>query len=137
MVVVVIIAILAAVGYPMYTKSVQSSNRTTVQGDLEAAAAAMNAARSQSFSFKNAALGASGVFRDRSPDTGDQKYQLVFMNGGVAGSANADPNGFIIVAQPVGSAAGTGSLGIDNFGQRCWNKSNDTSCTPGASGQEW
>lgn len=133
MVVVVIIALLAAFGYPMYQRSVQSSNRTTVQGDLEAAAAAMAAYRTQTFSYAGAALGTAGIFRDRSPDAGAQFYQLVFATG----ATNTTANDFVIMALPVGAAAGTGALAINQLGQRCWDPSDDTGCTPGTAGQSW
>lgn len=138
MIVVVIISLLAAFGYPAYQRSVQSSNRTTVQGDLEAAAAAMAAFRSQTFSYTGAALGAGGIFRDRSPDAGAQFYQLIFFNtGGTPGATNTTANDFIIMALPVGAAAGTGALAINQLGQRCWDESSDSGCTPGTSGQAW
>lgn len=134
MIVVVIIAILAAFGYPAYQKSVEKSNRSTVQGDLEAAAAAMKAYRAQTFSYAGATLGATGTFRDRSPDAGVQYYQLSFLNGG---ASNTTASTFVIRALPVGPAAGTGALAINELGQRCWDKSDDTGCTPGTAGQSW
>lgn len=134
MVVVVIVAILAAFGYPAYQRSVLAGNRTTVQGDLEAAAAAMGAYRSQSFSYTGAVLGATGVFRDRSPDAGVQSYQLSFAD---SGTTNNPGNSFVILALPVGPAAGTGALAINELGQRCWDPSSDTTCTPGTAGQGW
>lgn len=137
MIVVVIIATLAAFGYPAYQRSVLSGNRTTVQGDLEAAAAAMGAYRAQTFSYTGAVLGSAGVFRSRSPDAGTQYYTLTFANGGTPGLTNTTANDFTIIALPVGPAAGTGALAINNLGQRCWDKSSDTGCTPGTAGQGW
>lgn len=137
MIVVVIVAILAAFGYPAYQRSVQAGNRTSVQGDLEAAAAAMKAYRSQSFSYTGAKLGAGGVFRDRSPDAGALYYTLTFDNGGSTSNTNSSSSSFIIMAIPSGPAAGTGALAINELGQRCWDKDDDTGCTPGTSGQSW
>lgn len=134
MIVVVIVATLAAFGYPAYQRSVLAGNRTTVQGDLEAAAAAMGTYRSQSFSYTGATLGAGGVFRDRSPDAGVQNYQLVFKD---SGATNNPSNNFIIIAVPVGPAAGTGALAINELGQRCWDPNDQAECVPGTAGQGW
>lgn len=137
MIVVAIVALLAAFGYPAYQKSVQAGNRTTVQGDLEAAAAAMGAYRAQTFSYTGATLGTTGVFRSRSPDAGTQHYTLTFGNGGTPGLTNTTPNEFVILALPVGPAAGTGALAINQLGQRCWDPSDDTGCVPGTANQGW
>ncbi len=134
MIVVVIVSILAAFGYPAYQRSVQAGNRTTVQGDLEAAAAAMGAYRAQTFSYTGATLGAAGTFRDRSPDAGVQYYQLSFKD---SGATNNPSNEFIILAVPVGPAVGTGALAINQLGQRCWDPDDDTDCVPGTAGQGW
>ena len=136
MIVVAVIAILAAVAYPSYQNSIVRSNRTTVQGDLQAAAAAMNAFRAQNFTYQGATLGAAGVFRATSPESGAVQYDLVFADNS---TTNPTASTFIIYAKPKAgsSQAGTGALGINQAGERCWNTASQTSCTPGASGQGW
>lgn len=136
MIVVVIISLIAAFGYPSYVNSIRKANRNAVQGDLEAAAQAMAAFRSMNFTYNNASLSSTGVFRSTSPDSGAPQYDLVFANGT---TLNGSAGGFEIYARPrAGSRmAGTGALGIDNNGQRCWNPASDTSCTLGSSSQRW
>ena len=73
---VAIIGILTAIAYPSYRNSVINGNRTTVQGDLEAAAAAMAAYRSQNFTYTGATLGSGAVFRNVSPESGTPLYDL-------------------------------------------------------------
>lgn len=134
LVVVSIISIIAAIAYPSYRRSVEAGGRVSAQGDLEAAAGAMAAFRAQNFTYKGAELGTGGVFRDRSPDSGVTRYNLAFDNGG---DKNEGTNTFILYARPTGPAAGTGVLGINEQGQRCWDETNDVSCTPGEAGKEW
>jgi type IV pilus assembly protein PilE len=134
MVVVLIVAILASIAYPSYRQSIVASARTAAQGDIEAAAAGMAAFRAQNFTYRGAKLGSGGVFRDRSPDSGEARYELVFAD---ADDENNQPNSFVIYARPVGAAVGTGVVGINEQGQRCWDEGDDTSCTPGESGKEW
>lgn len=137
MVVVAIISLVAAFGYPSYVNSVVKANRSAVQGDLEAAASAMAAFRSMNFTYNNATFtGANAIFRNRSPDTGAVQYDLVFANGT---ATNTNAAGFTILARPRAGTrqAGTGALGIDNNGQRCWNPASDTTCTPGDAAQSW
>lgn len=136
MIVVVIISLVAAFGYPSYVSSIRKANISAVQGDLEAAAQAMAAFRSMNFTYANATLGATGVFRSTSPDSGTPQYDLVFANGT---ATNPTAGTFIIYARPrAGSRmAGRGALGIDQNGQRCWDPASDTTCTPGLATQRW
>ncbi len=136
MIVVAVIAILAAVAYPSYRDSIVRSNRTTAQGDLQAAAAAMNAFRAQNFTYQGASLGAGGVYRAYSPESGSAQYDFVFADGS---TTNPTAGAFVIYAKPKAGTnqAGTGALGINQAGERCWNASSDASCTPGAAAQGW
>lgn len=133
LIVVAIISILGMVAYPSYRESVVRGNRVAVQGDLEAAAAAMANYRAQNFTYNGAVM--TTVFRNRSPAAGTQQYELVFATGGT----NTTPAAFTIIARPVsgGAQVGNGALAINHQGQRCWDKGNDSTCTPGAAGQEW
>lgn len=128
MVVVAIVAILAAIAMPAYKSSVVRSNRVTVQGDLQAAAAAMAAYRAQNFSYTGAALsGTGGVYAN--PNT--TSYDLTL--------SIPSAQTYLIKATPKSgkSQVGDGALAINQLGERCWDKSNDSTCTPAASGQEW
>lgn len=139
MIVVSIIAMIVAFAYPNYRNSITKNNRVTVEGDLQSAAAAMATFRTQNFTYNNATLGSTGVFRNYSPDTGTPLYDLVFVVGSGTGATNATATTFTIVAKPKAGTqqAGNGALAINEQGQRCWDKTNDSICTPGTAGQSW
>jgi type IV pilus assembly protein PilE len=126
-----IIGLLAAIAYPSYKDMIVRGNRTAVQGDLEAAAAAMAAYRSQNFTYTGATLGTGAVYRNVSPESGPVQYDLVL----TVNSAQQ----YVIFAQPrsSGQQKDDGALGINQAGERCWNKSSSSSCTPGDAGQKW
>lgn len=128
---VAIIGILTAVAYPSYKSTVVRGNRTTVQGDLEAAAAAMAAYRSQNFTYTGATLGSGAVFRSVSPESGTPLYDLEL--------TVTSPRLYVIFAKPRSSGVqkDDGALGINQNGDRCWNKASSSSCTPGDAGQKW
>lgn len=129
MVVVAIVAVLAALAYPSYKNSVVKTNRSSVQGDLQGAAAALAAYRSQNFSYTGATLtGTGGVFTNPSRSN----YDLTLNVGGTGQT-------FVITATPTTgkTQVGTGALAINQAGERCWDKTSDSACTPGTSGQEW
>lgn len=128
MVVVAIVAILAAVAMPAYKSSVVKSNRTSVQGDLQGAAAAMAAYRAQNFSYTGATLtGSTGVYKNPSASNYDLSLSTLTAQT------------FVITATPKTgkTQVGNGALAINQLGERCWNKSSDSGCTPGTAGQEW
>ncbi|MDQ8035831.1 MAG: type IV pilin protein [Pedobacter sp.] len=132
MIVVAVIAILAAIAAPRYQRNVVNANRASVQGDLQSAAAAMAAYRSQNFTYSGATLlGSSGVLKNPS----SAPYNLAFSTG----ATNTAAQTYIIYATPKSGSrqVGNGALGINQNGERCWNKSSDTTCTPGDSGQAW
>jgi type IV pilus assembly protein PilE len=137
MIAVVIIGILSSLAIVNYKSSVQRSYQTTVKSDLESIAANMARFRTQNFSYNGAILGTGGIYRNYSPEGNysNRKYDLVF----VTGATNTNPNGFIVLAKPLAiePIKTTGAMGIDQNGNRCWNKSSDASCTPGTSGQAW
>ncbi|MDP2226453.1 MAG: type IV pilin protein [Moraxellaceae bacterium] len=135
MVVVVIVGLLASIAYPSYKNSVVRGNRSAVQGDLEAAAAAMARFRSQNFTYSGATLGTGGVFRSTSPESGTVVYNLSFATG----ATNTTAGTYTIIATPVSGKqqAGDGALAINQDGARCWNKASDASCTPGDAAQRW
>lgn len=129
MIVVMIIAILSAVALPAYKGSVVKTNRATVQGELQAAAAAMAGYRAQNFSYTGASLtGANAVF----PSTSKANYSLTLV-------VDAGGQAYVITARPTAgkNQVGTGALAINQAGERCWNKANDSSCTPGDASQPW
>ncbi len=78
LIVVAVVAILAAIGYPSYQESVRKSARTEAQGALTAAASAMERLRAVSMSYAAATVGsaATDTISNRSPDSGSIKYNL-------------------------------------------------------------
>ncbi|MGH8493755.1 MAG: type IV pilin protein [Moraxellaceae bacterium] len=129
MVVLAIVAMISAIAMPSYKSSVRKSNRTSVQGDLQGAAAGMALYRAQNFTYTGAALsGTGGVF----PSPSASNYDLA-LTVGTTGQT------FVITATPKAgkTQVGTGALAINQAGERCWNKSSDVACTPGTTGQEW
>ena len=130
MIVVAIIAILASVAFPAYKKSVVSSNRAAAQGDLQGMAMAMATYRSQNFTYNGANI--DTIYRNKSTAPYDYSFSS-------SGNSNTTAQTFIIFAKPKSSTQqkNDGALGIDQAGNRCWNKSSDTTCTPGDSGQKW
>ncbi len=129
MIVVAVVAILAAVALPAYKQSVIRSNRASAQGDVQGMAAAMAVYRAQNFTYRGAKL--SEIYRNRSA----APYDYAFATG----DENTDAQTFIILATPKAGTqqAGDGAVGIDQAGNRCWKEGSDSSCTPGASGEEW
>lgn len=129
MIVVAVLAILSAIALPRYKTMVVNGNRATVQGDLQGAAAGMAAYRAQNFSYTGATLtGAGGVL----PNPSSSGYTLAL-------SIDTAGQSFEIKATPIAgkTQVGNGALIINQAGERCWNKADDTTCTLGATGQEW
>lgn len=121
MIVVVIIGILAAVGYPMYTAQIERNNRSAVQGQMMAAATALETYRSQNFSYSGASLSGLGA-----KVATNQYYDAAL----TLGSSNQSYE--LLVTPKAGtSAEGTGALKLDNEGGTCWDASDDTGCTIG------
>lgn len=80
LIVVAVIAILAALGYPSYQDSVRKSARTEAKSALTSAAAAMERVKAVSMSYAGATIGngASDTISNRSPDSGAIKYVVSF-----------------------------------------------------------
>lgn len=78
LIVVAIIAIVAAFGYPSYQESVRRAARTEAQSVLSAAASDMERHKAVSLSYANATAGtgATDTMTNRSPASGSIKYDL-------------------------------------------------------------
>lgn len=116
MIVVVIIGIIAAFGYPAYTEQVRNTRISAVQGAMMEVAVAMESYRAQRFTY----TGADGVLTMPSDDYYD--VELTIPAGGAS---------YEILAKPIGSMAGTGALGLDSQNRTCRNTGSDTACTFG------
>lgn len=121
LIVVMIIGILAAVGYPMYTAQVERTNRSTVQGQMMAAATALETYKSQNFSYDGATLANLAA-----PLDNNEFYDATLTIG-------ANDQTFEILVTPKGGSImdDSGALKMDDEGQTCWAETDDTDCTFG------
>lgn len=109
MIVLVIIAILAAIGYPSYLNSVTKSNRAAAQSHLMALAQAQ-----QKYFNDSRTYGALADLNLAEPDRVSAAYTVAVTT--VAGP----PPTFTITATPIAGSrqAGDGVLSIDNTGAK-------------------
>lgn len=153
MIVVTIIALIAAFGYPSYLQYVQRSARAAVEAELMADTSKMERMRAQTFSYTNAKAGTgpTDTVYLYSPDGSTAttaKYTISFVVGGVAGNTNVDASGTVntggtyeIMAVSTGkfdSSGKTEALKINQAGQRCYSglKASATSCTIGTASSD-
>ena len=78
LIVVAVVAILAALGYPSYQESVRKTARADAKSALTSAASAMERRKAVSMSYAGATAGtaATDTISSRSPDSGAIKYNL-------------------------------------------------------------
>lgn len=118
MIVVAIVAILAAIGYPSYQDSVRKSARAEAKSALTSGAAAMERLKAVSLSYAGATVGsaATSTVSNRSPDSGTVKYNISFA---VASTANT----FTLKAASTDAQDGDGGaveiMMINQAGQTC------------------
>ena len=119
MIVMAIIAILAAIAYPSYTRQVISSHRSAAQQELLALAALQEKIYLNSNAYATSMTGAytgksTGGLGRTSGRTADDRYTLsVAVTGGQS---------FTLTTTPVAgsSQAGNGNLTINSSGARTW-----------------
>lgn len=124
MIVVAIVGIIAAIGYPSYQNVVKGSHRGTAQADLMALAAAMERHYNANFTYVGAAseTGIPIGFAAHSPASEpatDRRYDLSVVN--------ATATTFQIRARPVTSTsqAGDGDLFFWADGRKAWDQNNN------------
>lgn len=145
MIAVGLVAILTAMAVPAYVGYAQRSARATVEGDLAAAAAAMERHKSQNFTYKGAAAGTT--FPASSPTDakpGEQKYNLtvIFLNSaGNVAAATDTITGYEVQALSTGIFAKgkTEALKINHLGRKCYKKlgASVTACAIGTDEPNW
>jgi type IV pilus assembly protein PilE len=120
MVVVVVISILAAIGYPSYQNSVRRSRRALAQADLMAFANAMERRFTILNTYQGAAVDgadtgspAATIFQSTSPTTEAQVYYNLAIQA-------ASRLTYTLQALPVNSQAGDGALTLNEAGVRTW-----------------
>tara|TARA_B100002003_G_scaffold219883_1_gene221880 strand:+ start:11830 stop:12291 length:462 start_codon:yes stop_codon:yes gene_type:complete len=131
MIAVVIVGIIAAVGYPSYQSMMVSANRSTAQADLMGFASAMERHYATTFSYNGAATGSGNtgspeVFTAYSPSTepaSKKKYTLTIH------AVSADGNSYELRAVPVSGSTqvGDGTLYIFSDGRKAWDQNSDGS----------
>ncbi|MDG6098156.1 type IV pilin protein [Alteromonas sp. ZYF713] len=131
MIAVVIVGIIAAIGYPSYQSMLVSTNRSTAQADLMGFASAMERHYATTFSYAGAAAGGSdtgapAVFAAHSPSTepaGKKKYTLTIH------AVSADGSSYELRAVPVSGSpqAGDGTLYYFSDGRKAWDQNSDGS----------
>ena len=129
LIVVVIIAILAAVGYPVYNEHIKKSRRRDAQATLMELSNAMERLHTRCSSYSSAVLGgngtdcsSNGVFPNKAPLDGNRKYySLSFLE-------TPNTSAWKAMATPIGGQAGDGCLLLFSTGERCW-LAETTTCT--------
>lgn len=136
MIVVGIIAILAAIGFPAYSDYVVRSNRVDAQARMLQLATNLERYKSQQLSYKGVTLaminGGSSAF----PATGEAKYDLTL---NLTPDGADVPTGWNLVATPAKGSpqVGDGAMVIDSQGRRCWDKADDTTCDVTDASKAW
>ncbi|MFZ0255141.1 MAG: type IV pilin protein [Gammaproteobacteria bacterium] len=123
LIVVAIIGILAAIGYPTYQDQVRKSRRADAQGALTGLATAMERWFTERNTYTGAAAGgndtgAPAIYSAQSPTSGGTAvYNLTIQ------SANVTT--YTLRATPVGPQVNDGYLELTSTGMRRWDKNND------------
>ena len=135
MIVVAIIGILAAVGYPAYTQHMVKARRADAEGALMSFANAMQRYFTVNGTYLGAAsggadTGAPTVFPTQAPVDGGTKYYDLTINAATATT-------FTLRAAPIAGGAqdGDGFLQLAQTGARGWDK--DDSGAIGAGEDTW
>lgn len=129
MIVVAIIGIIAAIGYPSYQGYIATGARGAAQADLMAFASAMERHNASNFTYEGAAdsgndTGVPAVFASYSPATesaSSKNYDLSIVS--------ASSSFYLLKAMPVSGTPveGSGALFISSDGRKGWDKDNDGS----------
>lgn len=131
MITVVIVGIIAAIGYPSYQSMIIGTNRSVAQADLMSFASAMERHYATTFSYAGAAdgggdTGRPAVFKAYSPASepvANKKYTLTIH------AVSADGSSYELRAVPAsgGTQASDGTLYIFSDGRKAWDQNSDGS----------
>ncbi|WEV48687.1 prepilin-type N-terminal cleavage/methylation domain-containing protein [Acinetobacter sp. ESL0695] len=121
MIVVAIIAILAAIAYPLYTQHIVKTNRVDVQSELMRLSTRLQEYRVINHTYRNATLANIGGTSNY-PAQGTANYAITL-------ALNTDNRGYTLTATPVaGRQNGDGVVCLNQDGQRFWSKGQNV-CT--------
>ena len=127
MIVVIVIGVIAGIAYPGYTKHIQETRQSEVQGELMNLASKLEQYRAKRFSYD----GANAQLATLSPTLASSEFFTVAISVTGAGSQSYE-----LTATPKASSMmkGTEVLKIDSEGQTCMKKGG---CTLGSSDPKW
>lgn len=136
MIVVVIISILGAIGYPAYQNHLKKTQRIEMQAELLNISSHLQRYKIANFTFTPAGTAIT---------LADLRYPLD--NGRLLLPINKEPtyaitlnnvtaNTWTLTATPINNQLGDGFIVLNHRGERCWNKglgkTNGTACVPSA-----
>jgi type IV pilus assembly protein PilE len=121
MIVVVIIGVIAGIGFPLYKKNVADAQRKAAQTALLELANAMERHKLRTGTYLGSAdaNGVPKIFATQAPLQGEPKsYNLTI---------DADVSSYELYAKPIAGSAqsGNGGLSLNNKGERKWEKDGD------------
>jgi type IV pilus assembly protein PilE len=127
LIVVAIIGILMAIGYPAYSKYVMKTNRTDVQSQMVQIARNLANYKIANGTYSNVTLVNANIY-GQNPSTfpkagdGDAMYTLEL--------ELPNSSSWILTAKPVAKSKmdGDGIIKLDSSGQKCWQEKSST-CT--------
>ena len=133
MVTISIIGVLMAIALPSYRQYVVRSNRVAAQSEMMNIAALLERYRAIQMTYPLSSTEKTKVYSaTQYPVSGGAKYTV---------DMNVPTNGlsWIIKFTPVTGSTqiGDGAMMINNLGQRCWNKTDDTTCDLTDPTQAW
>ena len=118
MIVVMIVAILAAIGYPSYTRYVQDTRQAEAQGEMMALSGALERYRAKNFSYEDA----NTKLSELSPVLANSDYFSTAISVTGTGSQQYE----ITTTPKTGLMTGTEVLKLNSEGQTCMNVSGCT-----------
>ena len=137
LVALVVMALLATVALPLYTRYADQAFRREAQADLLGCSHALEAMASERFSYANAAdtdndgigdADSGPVAADLCAPTSPDLYRI---------SVSADAVSFSLKATPIGRMAGDGALSFDSAGNRAWDRDGNGEIEAEAGEDSW
>ena len=114
------VAILAAIAYPSYTRYVQNARQSDAQAEIMSLAGALERYRAKNFTYEGATVA------NLAPDLANSEFYTVTLS--ITGTGNQQ---YQISAAPKGGLmSGTDFMALDSEGRACKGAS---SCTPSSS----
>ncbi len=116
MIVVVIVAIIAAFAYPSYTRQVQATRQSAMQGEMMSYASVLENYRAQNFSYEDAAVNV--------PPPVNDNYAINLV-------VAPDFRSYVMNAVPIGQQAEAGAMALNERGETCVDPDDPAACVIG------